>query len=437
MMANMPHTVIEANYPLTFRQEEAKELGRHLKNRHTVVLIGMKKVGISNFLRFFLNNKDIPGTYIKDYRKHLFISVELNDLVEYEIAPFWTLTLKRIVDVVEDCPMDEKIKKQIRNLFLESIQLQDLFFTMDSVRLSLLKITEQGYLPTLFFVGFDRMKDVLTPEFFANLEGIKSSNQQVAFIFTSFQPLKRLVPSVFPKTSWALFFRNIYIPPAKREDVEIIFNTYKKRYGVNLPEELESYLFELVDGYTQYLQLALIYLHGRKEKIKTKEELLLGLNSDERINLQSEELWESLDKNAQEVLLKIANGEKILAEDKRKSIYLWNTGFVKIPGANNNIFSPIFEQYVKQKEVKTGNKDTNNEFSKKENLLFNFLLENKDKICEREQVIENVWPEEEELGVSDWAIDKLVARVRSKLKEQDNNYEIQTIKTRGYKLVEI
>ena len=51
----MDNGVIEASYPITFRQNEARVLGEHLKNRHSVVLIGMKRVGISNFLRFFLN----------------------------------------------------------------------------------------------------------------------------------------------------------------------------------------------------------------------------------------------------------------------------------------------------------------------------------------------------------------------------------------------
>lgn len=429
--------VIEANYPLTFRQKEAIELGKHLKNRHSVVLIGMKKVGISNFLRFFLNNKDIPGTYIKDYKKHLFISIELNDLIECDIAPFWTLTLKRIVDAIEDYPIDEKIKKQIRNLFLESIQLQDLFFTIDSVRLALLKITEQGYLPTIFFIRFDRMKDAVTSEFFANLEGIRATNQQIAFVFTSYQPLKKLIPLVFPKTSWAVFFKNIYIKPAKKEDIEVIFNTYKKNFEIFLSEDLKKYLFEIVDGYTQYLQLALIYIHDKKDTLKTKEELLKGLINDERINLQSEELWESLDKDCQTTLLIIEQSKKLLAEEKRKSIYLWNTGFVRISGANNYIFSKLFEDFVKHKEKEGNVKEINSEFSKKENILFNFLLENKDTICEREQIIEKIWPEEEELGVSDWAIDKLIARVRNKLKLQNNNYEIQTVKTRGYKLIEI
>jgi hypothetical protein len=127
---------------------------------------------------------DIPGTYIKDYKKHLFITVDLNDLIEREVNPFWTLTLKRIVDFVDKSQIDENVKKRISDMFLESIQLQDLFFTIDNVRIALSLITEQGFSPTLFFSRFDRMKDSVNAEFFANLEGIKASNQQVSFVFT-------------------------------------------------------------------------------------------------------------------------------------------------------------------------------------------------------------------------------------------------------------
>ena len=75
--------------------------------------------------------------------------------------------------------------------------------------------------------------------------------------------------------------------------------------------------------------------------------------------------------------------------------------------------------------------------SKKEHLLFTFLKSKGGVICEREEIIHAVWPEVEEFGISDWAIDRLVARLRVKLKAQKSPFEIQTIKTRGYKMVEI
>src|SRR5471030_673627 len=85
----------EASYPMTFREDDAKALGTYLKHHDSVVMIGMKRVGINNFLRFFLHHHDVPKTYINNGIPHVFIPVDLNDLVEREIFPFWTLVLKR------------------------------------------------------------------------------------------------------------------------------------------------------------------------------------------------------------------------------------------------------------------------------------------------------------------------------------------------------
>jgi hypothetical protein len=432
----MSQNSIVTNFPLIFRYEDAKELGSHLSSHHSVVLIGIKRVGISNFLRFFINRNDVAKNYVNDSKKHMFLPVNLNDLVECEIAPFWTLTLKRIVDAVENSKIKEEVKKEIRAIFLESIQLQDLFFTIDSVRISINKIIQEGYLPTLFFIRFDRLGAAVTPEFFANLEGLKdSSHQQLSYVFTSFLPFKRIFPGVSSHAILAIAYKNIYIKPTKREDTKIIFYAYKDRYGLKLEENLEKEFLDLVDGHFQYLQFGLISLHEPNKDINTKEELMEYLVNDERIRLQSEELWENLNQEEQNILLKIINNQEITKEEKKKGLYLWNTGFVITDKQKLKIFSPLFEYYVKERR-KEELKESGAEFSKKELILFEFLKRNKDLICEREKIIEEVWPEAEELGISDWAIDKLAGRVRNKLKLQKNKFELQTIKTRGYKLIE-
>jgi len=433
----MDKTFGASSYPIFFREKEAKDLGGHIKHRHSVVLLGIKRVGISNFLNFFIGNKDVQNTYVKSKSKHFFIPVDLNDLVESEIQPFWTLTLKRIVDAVESSLMSEDVKKEINELFLESIQLQDLFFTIDSVRLSIKKIIEKGYMPTLFLIRFDRLMHSVTPELFANLAGLRdSTNQQLSYVFTSFLPFERIFPNVFQEAAILVGYRNVYIKPAKREDENTILQTYKKRYDVKLPKETEENLLELVDGHFRYLQLALILLHEQQLKKQTKKDLFEHLVSDEGIRLQSEELWENLNKEEQNILLKTIKNEAITEEDRKKGIYLWESGFLGVFKGKTKLFNSFFEYYVKEME-KEEQKENAIEFSKKELSLFNFLEKNKNEICDRERIIEEVWPEEEELGVSDWAIDKLIARVRNKLKLQKNNFEIQTIKTRGYKLTEI
>lgn len=431
----MDKKVIEASYPITFRQADTASLGSHIKNRHSVVLAGMKRVGISNFLRFFLNHRDIAKAYIEDGMVHLFIPVDLNDLVEKEVAPFWILTLKRVSDVVTESSLKKEVKKKIEMFFLDSIQSQDLFLTIDNVRRSLIELIEVGVLPTLFFIRFDRMKDAATSEFFANLQGLKdATHNKLSYVFTSFRSLDALSPNVFVRASLSVFSKDLYIKPAREEDTKIIFETYRERYKLRLSSTVEQALFDIVDGYIQYLQLALIYLHERGNCLKTKDQLFEALSKDERIVLQSEELWESLESREKAVLTKIIRNDGINEEERESARYLWDTGFVVEKNNRHRLFSPLFDYYVKQTEKKSSNNMV--ELTKKENLLFNFLKENVNLVCEREKIVEKVWPEAENIGVSDWAIDRLVARVRNKLKLQKNNFEIQTVRTRGYKLIE-
>ena len=437
----MENGIIEALYPISFRLEDAATLGEHLKNRNSVILIGMKRVGISNFLRFFLNHKEIAKKYIADGNTHLFIPVDLNDLVEREVFPFWILTLKRIYDAVESSALSEQAKKYIERLFLDSMQSKDTFSTIESVKKSLAKITQENVFSTIFFIRFDRLKKIVTPELFDNLQGVQdAANRKVSFVFTSFRGLTDLEPNVFTKSSVALFARTVYIRPAEKKDTKIIFDTYKARYKLVFPSSLEASLFEVVDGYVQYLQLALISLHESGKTFKNKQEIFDFLSRDERIMLQSEELWESLSEIEQKVLLKIEKGQKVGPEERKEATYLWDSGFVfenLLAGEKKTaIFSPLLGHYLKQRQIVKVN-TASVDLSKKENLLFNFLKSKIGSICEREEIIQAVWPEVEEFGISDWAIDRLAARLRVKLKSQNAKFEIQTVKTRGYKMVEI
>lgn len=426
----MDRHIEEASYPLTFRKNDAEMLGLHIKNRHNVVLVGMKRVGISNFLRFFLYRKGIQENYINDGKKYVFIPVDLNDLVERELYPFWVLTLKRIEDAVEKAQISPKTRKYIETLFLDSIQSQDLFLTIDSIRKSLSHLVDEGITPVLFFLRFDRMKDVVTPEFFANLQGlVDACHQNLSYVFTSVRSLESLSPTVFTKASVSVFARTMYIEPSLMHDSSTIFDEVCKRYGLKFSPTSKQQILSLVDGYTQYLQFALTYLHENKNEsvsVKLIDELL----RDERVALQSEELWESLTPEEQEILIKFLGNTKITNEEKDKSSYLWNTGIIN----GKNIFSPLFEKYVEQKG-KTHSDSHKKELSKKENLLLKLLENNRGALCEREAIIENVWPEAQSYGVSDWAVDRLVARLRQKLKILNPEYEIITVKTRGYKLV--
>lgn len=425
----MNPSIIESTYPIEFRKNDVKKIAQNINKRRSVVLIGMKRVGISNFLRFFLYHKEINKKYFNS--NHIFIPVDLNDLVEREIFPFWILTFKRIADAVEKSDLPTEIKKQIEIYFLDSIQSQDLFLTIDYLRKSLLYLTEKGYFPTLFLIRFDRIKPAINHEFFGNILGlIDATHGKLSYVFTSDHSLDQLEPTVFTKQSVSVFSDNLFIKPAEKNDTKIIFQSSLKQFKLKLNSEKEKELLRIVGGHTQYLIFGLIAL-GENENIK--ENLFEYLINDERILLQSEELWESLNQKEHEVIIKVLNKEKLIPSEIKDNSYLINTGF--FDSSNLSIFSPIFEQFVKIKDDEKRKEKNATELSKKEHLLLKFLEKNKNKICEREEIIESVWPEAESFGVTDWAIDRLVARLRNKLKESYRDYEIVTIKTRGYKLI--
>jgi len=425
--------VLEATYPITFQQKEAEKLGEYLRQRQCVNLVGMKRVGISNFLRFFLRHEDIIPTYISKTEKHLFIPVDLNDLVEQEIYPFWTLTLKRVLDATENSGLAPEVKQKISDLFDKSIQFQDLFLVIDNIRQALNLLVDNGILPTIFFLRFDRLKDTFNPSLFDNFEGLReASHSNVSFVFTSYRSLGSAFPEA--RSSLSVFAQTMYFKPASKEDIKIVYDAYRHRYNLSLEPETEKSLFAVVGGYMQYLQLGLIRLDELKRKsLKTETDILQAMLDDERIILQSEELWESLTIDEKRALLQIANKQKVDSENKEKARYLWDTGFVEENGTIE-IFSPLFGAYVQEIEHEEQRKRKSAHLTRKENLLFTLLKEQLGEICEREKIIEIVWPESQEFGVSDWAIDRLIARVRVKLREQENPYEIQTVRTRGYKL---
>ncbi len=428
----MDNHIEESLYPITFRKKDAANLGQYLKNRNSVVLVGMKRVGISNFLRFFLYHKGIQKKYINDNKNHLFIPVDLNDLVERELYPFWVLTLKRIEDAVKASEIPADAKQYIDTLFSDSIQSKDLFLTIDSIRKSLLYLVEKNIIPTIFFLRFDRMKDVVTPEFFSNLQGlIDACHRNLSFVFTSARSLESLSPEVFSRASISAFARTMYVAPGSTDDAEIIFENTAKKNNVAFSKEEKKKILSIVDGYAQYLQFALSYLYEKK-KTKIDEKLFDELLKDERIALQSEELWESLLDEEKEIVLKAFENKKITLEERDIAAYLWNTGMMEEDG---KFFSPLYEKFIEE-TIKTKKVSPPNiELSKKEHLLLTLLEENRGALCERETIIQKVWPEVESYGVSDWAVDRLVARLRQKLKQIDNKFEIVTVKTRGYKLL--
>ena len=67
--------------------------------------------------------------------------------------------------------------------------------------------------------------------------------------------------------------------------------------------------------------------------------------------------------------------------------------------------------------------------------LLELLYDRDGRVCSRDEIVETVWPEESEEGISDQAIDALVRRLRERVGEVDPDHQyIVTVRGHGFRL---
>jgi hypothetical protein len=414
---------IESIYPDNFRSAETETLIAALRSNYSLELVGMKRVGISNFLRFLLSHQN----QLEGGSEFVFIPVDLNDLVERAIFPFWRLSLKRIVDAVAASNADEQLKERLSHLLGSAIQFKDLFLTYDAVRETLVAITEAGLKPVIFFIRFDRLKGVITADLYNNLKGLRDAcGQNLNYVFTSYRPLSFIAPYVFGKATFTGFSKVIYIRPLDYADFKNLVKIQALRSGISMHPGLSDWLFSITGGHVHYALLCLIVMQENKSKLRKLEELYALFKKDERISMESEELFTSLERSEQNLILgglpaKIPAGS-----------YLLESGLLTGKPGKYKIFSPFFAEYLAELSLKQQQSSTT--LTRKENSLFDLLREKENTIVPREELALTVWPEYKEIGISDWSIDRLVSRLRNKLKQMSPEFQIKTVRTRGFKL---
>lgn len=410
-----------------FRRSDAVALKQLLDTRRSILIIGIKRVGISNFLRFLLFDTASQKN-LQSYKSQLIVYLDLNKLVERDIYPFWTLLLKRLVEVCTPDRVGEEIAKEGRHLFNTAIQLKDLQVTVDNIRALIELLTKRHISLTLVLNRFDRLWDVASPALLSNLSSLRDlSDDTLAFICTSFRPL-----TLFPKLRGEQlgFMSEYYFLPAKGVDALSLVDLHARQFNLKLTDTAAETVAKVSGGHAQYARI----LIGKKllpREHEKEEKFIERAGTDEEVQLLSEEIYKNLNEAEQSLLISIARQDFVSNTELEKSQYLTKTGMVQRT-KTLSIFSPMFEFYLKH----LGSSHTSTiEFTKKEKLLFAYLHKHEGIVCERDAIIEAVWPEQAESGVSDWAIDRLVARVRAKLKKQKSHFEIVTVITRGYKLI--
>lgn len=431
--------VPEAAYPINYREKDTATICDLVKRQESVCVVGMKRVGISNFLRFLAFNEDVKEKYFgDDMNNFLFVVTDANDLIKISPKNFWLMLFARFVESINENIADEKIKREVATLYKETQNQGDPFFIFDNLKKTILLVTTNSNLNIIFFlIRFDRLSLLLDGQFFANLQALRDiAKHRISFLLTARRRLPELCPDCFVGASLNLFARSYFLKPAMSSDMNSISNYFERKVAQKINPSVKNKIFELSSGHVQFAQLALIAWSewDKEQKLDTRN-LLNRLLQDERIILQCEEIWERLLPVEREFIKKIVAGGELGSYEEKGVSFLFETGLVVKNNGELAVFSPLIAGFVKNRFI-NGKKEVNKEFSKKEYLLFSFLFENQQKICSRDEIIGVVWPDYAEIGVSDWTIDRLISRLRKKIELRNEPCSIKTIRGRGFKLSE-
>lgn len=87
-----------------------------------------------------------------------------------------------------------------------------------------------------------------------------------------------------------------------------------------------------------------------------------------------------------------------------------------------------------QRTVSIRNKELSPPLSLAQFRLLKLLYDAAGAVCDREQIVQVVWPGTEGIGVSEQAIDALVRRLRDRLAELDDHNYVVTVRGHGFRL---
>ncbi len=206
-----------------------------------------------------------------------------------------------------------------------------------------------------------------------------------------------------------------FLVPLNLKDVINLIKEFDRRFNFLPSDDNKKELFKLSGGNVSLVKSLYFYLKENR-RLETPQELLNNFEIITRV----EKLFIGLTETDIEDLRKRDN----------KNEALIHLGFLR----DGKVFSTLLDAYLKRKNTNT--LDINN-FTKIELLVFNFLKGNTNKLIEREKLAEFIWEEDWQDKYSDWAIDQIIFRLRSKLRKAKASFKIVTKKGQGFILQEI
>jgi DNA-binding winged helix-turn-helix (wHTH) protein len=244
--------------------------------------------------------------------------------------------------------------------------------------------------------------------------------------------------------------RPLHVADAER------FVAYLSRRREDLPsQERVELIVELSGGHPGLMERIYDLLPGVHRGPATPlQDAVAGLSRQRAIQEECRRLWNELEEEEREGLLAQIRGDE-LATGTRQRQGLEAKGLVVVREAGGlAIFSPVFEEFVRQelgkerqiarrglwydaetRQIWLDGKDITRELSADQYALLAFMCQRPGVVCTKDELAQAVWPDQAQEGITDAQIYQLLKRVRDKIETDPINPRyLVTVRGQGYRL---
>ena len=362
-------------YPTTYREREVQTLLSAVRAGESASLVGLSGAGKSNVMGFLAHRVSLPD--------HRFALVDCNRLTERTNAALFRL-MRRTISSPE--------------AFIALSALGDEFEALDMTIAKALSET-----PKLAFL-LDRFDDLILPApskaegpgigaLFNNLRALRDAHKfKLTFVTATRRPL-----TDYTELAELFYAHTIWLGPLSASDARWNVTRYAKRKSLNWDDSIADGLMAASRGYPSLLRTA-CEAHAAGAALNLK-----SLSEHPATVARVKEFWADQPNDAEIAASGLSNNPMLFAQQPKRA--------------------PTFDT---------------TKLTAKEKLLLDFFMAHPDQVCDKDDVIRAVWPEDKviEKGIRDDSIAQLIRRLREKIEPDPAAPKyILTVPGRGYRFV--